>query len=65
MMSITGTAESPVSLAAFRLFDRMMLLLRGRPVYFGERGGYQFCTFVTPTSCPSHSVITALLSYDC
>ncbi len=24
--------------AAFRLFDRMALLLRGRVVYFGERG---------------------------
>ena len=24
--------------AAFRLFDRMMLLLRGRVVYFGARG---------------------------
>ena len=28
----------PLLPAAFRLFDRMMLLLRGRVVYFGARG---------------------------
>ena len=32
--------------AAFRLFDRMMLLLRGRVVYFGDRGALPDLTFL-------------------
>ena len=37
-INIVSTIHSP-SPFTFRLFDRLMILLRGRVVYFGSRGG--------------------------
>ena len=36
-ITICSTIHSPTPYC-FRLFDRMMILLRGQVVYFGERG---------------------------
>ena len=39
-ITICSTIHSP-SPFCFRLFDRLMILLRGQVVYFGERGARQ------------------------
>lgn len=45
--------------AAFRLFDRMMLLLRGRVVYFGARGT-QATDYFKAAPLPEGQMMTSL-----
>lgn len=45
--------------AAFRLFDRMMLLLRGRVVYFGPRGS-EAVEYFKAAPLPEGQMMTSL-----
>lgn len=42
-ITICSTIHSPTAFT-FNLFDRLILLLRGRVIYFGENGAYWTCS---------------------
>ena len=41
-VTICATIHSP-SMKAFRMFDRVMMLVKGQVAFFGKRGTVQFC----------------------